>query len=141
MSTYDPDSFAAVNVVAGVVIIKDGKVLLVQESFERVKGLWNLPAGHVDKGETLEQAAVREAKEETGLDVVLGEHPITIHKAIERPVLHSFLAKSFSGEVKFDEEELLDAKWFNLNDVLEMDGLRNNEYIRGSIKAAQEAMK
>lgn len=141
MSTYDSDSFAAVNVVAGVVIIKDGKVLLVQESFERVKGLWNLPAGHVDKGETLEQAAVREAKEETGLDVVLGEHLITVHQAIERPVLHSYVAKSFSGEVKFDEEELLDAKWFNMKDVLEMDGLRNNEYIRGSIKAAQEAMK
>lgn len=58
-------------VVAGCVIKKDGNYLLVQERQPKVYGKWNLPAGHVDKDETIEQAAVREAKEETGYEVEL----------------------------------------------------------------------
>ena len=141
MSTYDPSTFAMVPVVAGVVIVKDGKVLLVQEAFEKVRGLWNLPAGHVDIGETLEQAAKREAKEETGLDVELGAHLITVHSSLERPVLHAYLVTNFSGEISFDKEELLDVKWFDANDIMSMDGLRNNEYIRGAIEAALKVSK
>jgi len=141
MSTYNPDNFAKVEVVAGVVIIQDGKILLVQEAYEKARGKWNLPAGRVDEGETIEHAAIREAKEECGLDVTLGEHLVTIHQAIDKPVLHSFLAERFSGELRFAEEELLDAKWFDINEVLKMEGLRNEEYIHGSIKAAQKAIK
>ena len=44
-------------------------VLLVERTFEPLG--WALPGGFVDLGETLEQAAIREAKEETGLDVTL----------------------------------------------------------------------
>ena len=58
-------------VVAGVVVEKDSKYLLVQEKKELVYGLWNLPAGKVDEGETVEEAAVREAKEEVGYKVRL----------------------------------------------------------------------
>ena len=54
-----------VPVVAGCVIQKDGKYLLVQEKQQKVYGLWNLPAGHVDEGETFEEAAIRESQEET----------------------------------------------------------------------------
>jgi len=63
-------SIAWSRVVAACVIRdKSGKYLLVQEAQPKVYGLWNLAAGHVDKGESIEKAAVREAKEETGLDV------------------------------------------------------------------------
>ena len=60
-----------VEVVAGVVIKKDGKYLLIQEKKPKAYMLWNFPAGKVDVGESIEQAAIREAKEESGYDVEL----------------------------------------------------------------------
>ena len=51
-----------VGVVAGCLIEKDGRYLLVQEKQARAYGLWNLPAGYVDKGEALEAAGCRNAE-------------------------------------------------------------------------------
>ena len=52
------------------IAIREGdKVILVKRKFEPFKGWWALPGGFVDVGETLEQAAIREAKEEISLDI------------------------------------------------------------------------
>lgn len=57
---------------AGVIILDDeSRILLVQEKVAGATGLWHIPAGAVEKDEPLEHAAIREAKEETGLDVEL----------------------------------------------------------------------
>ncbi|XVH31497.1 NUDIX domain-containing protein [Haloferacaceae archaeon DSL9] len=54
--------------VAGVVIERDDEILLIREH-----GRWTLPKGGVEPGELTREAALREAEEETGLDVELGE--------------------------------------------------------------------
>jgi len=54
---------------AGCLVERDGYVLLVQRRFAPHVGTWTLPAGFVEWDETPEQAAVRETKEETGLQV------------------------------------------------------------------------
>lgn len=59
------------HVTVAVVVERDGRFLVVEESAEQGRVVYNQPAGHVEKGETLEQAAVREALEETGWDVRL----------------------------------------------------------------------
>lgn len=56
---------------AAVVIIRDGKILLVKRGVEPKKGLWSLPAGFIEVDETVQQCAIREVKEETGLDIEL----------------------------------------------------------------------
>lgn len=56
---------------AGVLVEKDGKVLLAKRGMPPAVGEWHFPSGFVDAEETPAEAAVRECKEETGLDVQL----------------------------------------------------------------------
>jgi ADP-ribose pyrophosphatase YjhB (NUDIX family) len=56
-------------VAAAVIVERDGRVLLVRRRLNPRRGLWSLPAGFVDFEETPAQAAVRECREETGLEV------------------------------------------------------------------------
>ena len=57
----------------GVVVWRDGKVLLVKRGKAPRRGHWSLPGGGQELGETLQEAACREVKEETGIDIdVLG---------------------------------------------------------------------
>jgi 8-oxo-dGTP diphosphatase len=50
----------------------EGRLLLIQRGHDPHRGRWTLPGGRVEAGETLEQAVVREIREETGLDVRVG---------------------------------------------------------------------
>lgn len=52
-----------------VFVMKDGKILLLKRKGAHGAGTWSLPGGHMEYGETPEQTAVREAKEETSLEV------------------------------------------------------------------------
>ncbi len=56
-------------VAAAVLVVRDGRVLLVQRANDPFRGLWTLPAGFVDAGEDPARAAARECLEETGLTV------------------------------------------------------------------------
>ena len=55
------------------VIIHKESVTLIKRKNPPYKGSWALPGGFVEYGETVESAAIRETKEETGLDVILGD--------------------------------------------------------------------
>jgi mutator protein MutT len=57
----------------GGVVVQDGQALIVKRAHEPRKGEWSLPGGIVELGETLVEAVKRELKEETGLDVEVGE--------------------------------------------------------------------
>ncbi len=56
-------------VAVGAFIVKDGKVLLTRRAQEPRRGLWTVPGGVVELGETLKEAVAREVREETGLEV------------------------------------------------------------------------
>lgn len=105
-------------IVAGCVLEKDGKYLLVQERKEVAYGKWNLPAGRVDVGETIEQAAIREVREESGYEVELETELRVEHDAASYPVvLHSYKAKIIGGELEYRQDELLDARWYAIEEI------------------------
>lgn len=59
-------------VAAGVLVHREGEILLIQRNHEPGLGLWSFPSGYVDRGEVVEEAAVREAREEAGIEVTIG---------------------------------------------------------------------
>lgn len=110
--------------IAGVLLknIK-GQYLLVQERKTSVYGLWNWPAGHVDAGETLQEAAVREAQEETGLKVKLvNSKPLYVGPGDRNTehVVHLFEGEVIGGKLKVQTDELLNAKWFSVDKIKEL---------------------
>ncbi|MCP4415522.1 MAG: NUDIX domain-containing protein [Chloroflexi bacterium] len=105
-----------ISIGAGVVIVEDGKVLLLKrEDFE----VWALPGGGVDEGESLAETAVREAYEETGLNVEI-THLIGIYSEIGSWSdwhIASFAAKIVGGELKSQVGEVLDLRFFPLDSL------------------------
>lgn len=65
--------FTDPKVAAGVLVEQNGSVLLVRRINEPQQGLWSLPAGFIDAGEDPREAAIRECREETGLEVNITE--------------------------------------------------------------------
>jgi len=122
-----PKSSQLVVVVAGCVIKRDNKYLVVQENTGKAAGLWNIPAGHVDEGETLEAAAKREVKEETGYDVGVGELIGLWQAAVDRPVGHVFHAQIIGGELIPHSDEIREATWLSYDQIIE---LNSNKKIR-----------
>lgn len=119
-----------VPVAAGVVIKQNGKYLLVQENEGPAKGLWNLPAGKVDVGDTIEETAAREAKEETGYEVELVRKLGIWQEDINKAVKHYFEARVTGGELNYPKDEIMDARWFSVKEIKGIENeLRNTSVI------------
>jgi len=120
------------SVVAGGVLEKDGKYLLVQEVKEICYGKWNLPAGRLDFGETIFEVTKREIKEECGLDVELTGVCLIGNRKMADDIFVSvvFSTKIFSGNIGFNPNEILDVKWFSYDELLQMKNrLRSGDLI------------
>ena len=75
-------------------------------------GSYGLPKGHVEPGETLPQTALREVREETGLEIDNTRYAASQPWPFPSGLMIGFVAKYVSGEIKIQEEELIDAKFF-----------------------------
>ena len=96
-------------------------------------GQWNFPAGHVNEFENVTDAAVREVKEETGLDVKLkGVLPICeTELRNETHVIIRFVAEVIGGKIEFDSNEILDVKWIDIKDIEKMAEEQLRNYLVG----------
>mgnify|MGYP001141998994 CR=1 FL=1 len=96
----------------GTVIADDRKqIVLIKRASEPGYGKWVFPGGYVDRGEEVQHAAVREAREETGLDVRL-DRLINIYSYTgHTPVIVVYAATMTGGSLACDDEGL-EAKFF-----------------------------
>ncbi len=96
--------FRGPKIAAGALVVRDGAILLDQRDIEPGLGKWGLPAGYVDLDERVEDAAIREVKEETGLDIRL-EDLLGVYSNLERNVvLVIYCASVLGGELTVGHE-------------------------------------
>jgi 8-oxo-dGTP diphosphatase len=80
----------------GGIVHDDGRLLMILRGHEPARGLWSLPGGRVEPGESDAQAVVRELREETGLDVLAGAHIGTVVRG--RYEIHDYACRVRGGE-------------------------------------------
>jgi 8-oxo-dGTP diphosphatase len=103
----------------GAVIIEDGRVLLVKRGHPPLAGEWSIPGGVLELGETLREAAVREAREETSLIVesadLLGVYDRVLRDDAGRTLYHfvliDFLCRPVEGKAKA-ADDADEVRWF-----------------------------
>jgi 8-oxo-dGTP diphosphatase len=108
----------------GAIIIEGDRVLLVKRGHPPLAGEWSIPGGVLEVGETLREAAIREAMEETSLEVepgdLLGVYDRVLRDSDERTLYHyvliDFLCRRISGEPQAagDADEV---RWFTPGEV------------------------
>jgi ADP-ribose pyrophosphatase YjhB (NUDIX family) len=113
---------------AGAIVARGREVLLVRRSISPGRGRWGFPAGFQDYGETLEQTAVREVREETGLTIELRRLYQVAHSADNPSKLVNlvvYLAVAVAGVVQA-ADDASDARFFSLDELPEDLAFDNN---------------
>ncbi|WP_043619126.1 NUDIX hydrolase [Nonomuraea candida] len=105
--------------VTGVVRDREGNVLLLRHRFWDARRPWGLPTGGVKRGETFEQALAREVREETGLEVSVGEL-VRLRSGFRLRVEVAYAARHCGGgALRLNPMEILEARWCAPDDLPE----------------------
>jgi 8-oxo-dGTP diphosphatase len=108
----------------GAVIVEEKRVLLIRRGTAPLLGEWSLPGGVLECGETLREAVVREAREETGLMIETGEMLGVYERVIRGDevrvryhyVLIDFLCRPVGGDLKAGSDAA-DVRWFTRDEL------------------------
>ena len=109
---------------AGGVVVKDGKVLMIHVRTLSGRKVWTFPKGHIEKGESREEAALREVEEETGVRAKikkeLGNFTYFFRdkdgKLVKKTVYWFLMEPIEETEIK-TPEEVIEVKWVELEDA------------------------
>jgi 8-oxo-dGTP diphosphatase len=108
----------------GAIIIEDSRVLLVKRAHPPLQAQWSIPGGVLEVGELIREAAVREAREETGLIVepgdLLGVYDRILRNAEKRVQYHyvliDFLCRRVGGELAA-ADDAAEVRWFTRDEL------------------------
>jgi NAD+ diphosphatase len=112
-------SFPRISPAIIVLVERNGRALLACSPRFK-EGFYSTLAGFVEPGETLEDAVIREIREEAGIDVknirYFGSQPWPFPDSL----MVGFTAEYAGGEIRIDNKEILDARWFGVDDLPEI---------------------
>ncbi|MBN1664194.1 MAG: NUDIX hydrolase [Deltaproteobacteria bacterium] len=129
----------------GAVVIKDNKVLLVRRGVAPSKGLWAIPGGGLELGETLQQGAEREILEETGI-AIRAKEPVYSFDFIERDddnrirfhyVIVDLLADYIDGEA-VGGDDAAEARFLSPQELSELNVSKNTLRLLRAIRFISE---
>ena len=133
----------------GAIIINDNRVVLIKRAKPPLAGEWSIPGGMLELGETVREAAIREAKEETGLTVEPGELLGVFDRVLRDPesrvqyhyVLIDFLCRITGGELHAGGDAAA-AQWFTSEEMSRLPLMKDTaEVIRlGFTKAIKKEL-
>jgi 8-oxo-dGTP diphosphatase len=108
-------------IAVGAIVVDDGALLMVQRGRDPGKGLWSIPGGRVERGEYLAAALVREVKEETHLDIEVGDL-IGIAEVVGDPhyVILDFGARIIGDRDPVASDDVAEARWVPFPEILEL---------------------
>lgn len=109
-------------IIVGGIIEKDNKILMVKEAKKKCYGKWNVPAGHLEDGETIFEGAIREIFEETGCKVRLKNMLPIMSGELENTtfMIITFTTELLEEKISFNKEEILDVKWISKEELENM---------------------
>jgi len=115
---------------AGAILVSDGRLLLGRRSAHRsYPDCWDIIGGHVEAGETIEQALVREVEEEIGVTPVDYTKLTLLHA--EEIELHVYRVDAWSGGgPDIQDDEHVELRWFTVETACALPNLATNEYVR-----------
>lgn len=121
-------------IIVGGIIEKDNKILMVKEAKKKCYGKWNVPAGHLEDGETIFEGAIREIFEETGCKVRLKNMLPIMSGELENTIfmIITFTTELLEEKTSFNKEEILDVKWISKEELENMgcEDLRDEKLIK-----------
>ena len=125
--------FGDFSIGCGGVVIRDGKVLLVQRGHNPGKGSWQIPGGYVEADEPIVEAVIRECKEEAGvtaelIDVLGFRHSIGAPNNPAGASTNIYVVcrlRPIAGEPACDGDEIADAGYFTLEEVERMERVQS----------------
>lgn len=112
----------------GCIIFNNDKVLIVKQT----SGFYGFPKGHIEIGETFEECAIRETREEVGLDVKVDSNykfciSYLVHDKVPKEVVYFISFVVGNDSIKIQEDEIAEAMWVScdkVSDILSFDNLR-----------------
>ena len=125
-----------------VVDAERGCAALIGRLDRRGRLLWSLPKGHIEEGETAEQAAVREVEEETGIiasvQAPLGSIDywfVAEDRRVHKTVQH-YLLRALGGELSDADVEVTEVAWVPLSELV----LSTNQFLVGELRLGAESV-
>lgn len=125
-------------------VTKEKKLLLVRQNAPtRPQPIWLPPGGELNLGETIKEAAIRETKEETGLQIKIS-HIAAVHEFVEKPyhAVEIYFAAAVTGgkqktgsdpELHEEDQQIITCRFIHLDKLPEMDDLFP-EFLRGDVE-------
>lgn len=110
----------------GAIAVDDERLLCIRRGHGPGAGLWSVPGGRVEPGETLHEAVVRETFEETGLEVVVDRFVGYVERFGDEPAPHHFVIMDFAVTVLDPEQppaagdDAAEARWVPFADVSDL---------------------
>lgn len=111
--------------VAGIVFNRQNQVLMIKRDKPPAWGLWSVPGGRLEAGESLVEACKREIKEETGLDTEIKHIVAVVERRVEgfHYVIIDFLAElsDVNGNDPVAQSDVAEARWIKLENIADYD--------------------
>jgi 8-oxo-dGTP pyrophosphatase MutT (NUDIX family) len=117
---------------------KTANIFWCRKTKKRFMGCGAFAQAERKKGESFEGTAIREAQEELNYQIELGRRLGIFPGNSKGSQLHVFEAEIIGGELKFPEDEIMDVKWFTLEEIKSMADKLRHKWIPEVIRQAQK---